>query len=431
MSVISRRRTFAVVALAAVTALGGLAACSKSEEEPTTPGQVKLVLETFGEFGYDDLIKEYEASHPNIKIEQRKTAQLGDYRPKLVRYLATQTGAGDVVALEEGIIAEFKANPANWVDLTPLVGDKSSEYLPWKYDIGKTADGKLLGLPTDIGGLAVCYRRDLFEAAGLPVERDAVSALWPDWDKFIATGQQYKTGSGGKAMLDSVTTAFSAGLSQAGGDLFYDKDFNIIADKSPSVKQAWDLSVKLADSGITAKTRTWSDEWNAGFQQGTFAVTLCPSWMLGIVEENSGAGNAGKWDVASVPGGGGNWGGSWLGVPAQSKHPKEAAELAAFLTGEKGQVEAFKAKGPLPSNLKALESADFKAYKNDYFNNAPVGEIFGAGAKTLKPVVLGPKHASVKERAFEPALQAYEAGELDAAKAWEQAIKDAQTQGAI
>jgi cellobiose transport system substrate-binding protein len=39
-----------------------------------------------------------------------------------------------------------------------------------------------------------------------------------------------------------------------------------------------------------------------------------------------------------------------------------------------------------------------------------VGAIFGAGAKTLKPVTLGPKHQAVKERAFEPQLQAYEAG---------------------
>ncbi|HEX6683139.1 MAG TPA: ABC transporter substrate-binding protein, partial [Candidatus Limnocylindrales bacterium] len=369
-------------------------------------------------------------SHPNITIEVRKTAQLNDYRPLLVRYLATQKGAGDVVALEEGIITEFKANPANWVDLTQYVGDKSSEYLPWKYDIGKTSDGKLLALPTDVGGLGMCYRRDLFEAAGLPTDRDAVTKLWPTWDKFIEVGQTYRTKTG-KGLLDSVTVAFSASMSQTGGDLFYDKDFNIVADKSPAVKQAWDLGVKLATSGVTAKTRTWSNEWNAGFQQGTFAVTACPSWMLGIVEQNSGAGNKGKWDLAGVPGGGGNWGGSFLGVPTQSKHPKEAAELAAFLTNAESQVAAFKAKGPLPTNLKALDNPDFKAYKNAYFNDAPVGAIFGEGVKTLKPITMGPKHQAVKERAFEPQLQAVEAGQISAAAGWEQAIKDAKTQGAV
>jgi len=419
----------AIVVLAAATAFGGLAACSK-KNETSTPGEVKLTLDTFGEFGYDELIKQYEASHSNIKIEQRKTAKLDDYTPLLVRYLAANKGAADVTALEEGIITQFKANPANWIDLTPYVGDKRSEYLDWKYDIGKTSDGKLLGMPTDVGGLGACYRKDLFKAAGLPEDRDAVSKLWPTWDEFIKIGQQYKTKTG-KGMLDSVTTAFSASMSQTGGDLFYDKDFNIVADKSPAVKTAWDLGIKLADAGVTAKTKTWSPEWNAGFQQGSFAVTLCPSWMLGIVEQNSGAANKGKWDLAAVPGGGGNWGGSFLAVPSMSKHPKEAAELAAFLTNADSQVAAFKAKGPLPTNLKALDNPDFKAYKNAYFSDAPVGAIFGAGVKTLKPITMGPKHQAVKERAFEPQLQAYEAGQVDKAKAWETAIKDAKTQGAF
>ena len=82
-----------------------------------------------------------------------------------------------------------------------------------------------------------------------------------------------------------------------------------------------------------------------------------------------------------MPGGGGNWGGSWLAVPTQSKHPKEAYELAKFLTSPEGQVAAFKEAGPLPSSPKALDDPAFLALTNDYFSNAPVGKIFGAGAK--------------------------------------------------
>src|SRR4051812_39551455 len=202
MSVTKRRLRQAVaVAVVAVTALGAAAACSK--DEPTAGAKPdKLVVDTFGEFGYDELVKTYE-QQTGIKVELRKTAQLGDYRPKLVRYLATGKGAGDVVALEEGIINEFKINPANWQDLTPFVGDKSADYLSWKYALGKAPDGKLIGLPTDVGSLAVCYRRDLLQAAGLPADRDQVSALWPTWDKFIETGKNYRAKTG-KALIDSV-----------------------------------------------------------------------------------------------------------------------------------------------------------------------------------------------------------------------------------
>nr|MDT0656883.1 extracellular solute-binding protein [Micromonospora sp. DSM 115978] len=429
MSVTTRRRRVAAVALAAVTALGGTAACGDDDEPEAGEKPATLVVDTFGEFGYDELVKKYE-QESGIKIELRKTAQLGEYRPKLVRALATGKGAADVIALEEGILNEFKSNPANWADLSGLIDDHSSEYLPWKWELGKAADGRLIGLPTDVGSLAVCYRRDLFEAAGLPTERDEVTALWPDWAAFIDTGKKYREATG-KGMLDSITTASSAVMVQEGGDLFYDAENNIVADKSAAVKTAWDTAISMADANITAEAATWSPEWSAGFKQGTFAATFCPSWMLGIVQENSGAENSGKWDVAGVPGGAGNWGGSWLAVPEQSKYPEEAAKLAEFLTNATSQVEAFKAKGPLPTNLEALQNPDFLAYTNPYFNNAPTGKIFGESVSKIEPLTYGPRHQAVKENAMEPALRSYESGQANATAAWEQFIKDAAVQGAF
>ena len=43
--------------------------------------------------------------------------------------------------------------------------------------------------------------------------------------------------------------------------------------------------------------------------------------MTGYIEEQSGDENAGKWDIATVPGGGGNWGGSFLAVPTDEREP--------------------------------------------------------------------------------------------------------------
>ncbi|HEX5543088.1 MAG TPA: extracellular solute-binding protein [Micromonospora sp.] len=427
MSVNTGRRRVMVTALAAATALSAIAACGNDDEAPAGGKPAKLVIDTFGEFGYDELIKQYERD-AGITIELRKTAQLNQYRPKIVRALATGKGAADVIALEEGILNEFKINPANWVDLTPLVADHSKEYLAWKYDLGKAPDGRLMGLPTDVGSLAVCYRRDLFQAAGLPVDREQVTALWPDWDAFIATGVKYRDATG-KALLDSVTTAASAIMFQKGGDLFYDKENNIVADSSAAVKAAWDTAIAMVDAKISAKTETWSAGWSAGFKQGIFAATFCPSWMLGIVQDNSGPENSGKWDVAGVPGGAGNWGGSWLAVPTQSKYPREAAKLVEFLTNAGSQVAAFKLKGPLPTNLEALQDPDFQSYTNEYFNNAPTGRIFGESVTAIQPIHLGPKHQAVKEQALEPALQAYEAGKVSEAAAWQQFLKDAVIQG--
>ncbi len=430
MNLTKRRARLAAATVAAITAVGGLAACGNDDDNTSTDGgkPAKLVVDTFGEMGYDELVKQYE-QQTGIKVELRKTAQLGEYRPKLVRYLATGKGAADVTALEEGILNEFKANPRNWVDLNPLINsDITDDYLPWKWELGKAPDGRLIGLPTDVGSLAVCYRKDLFEQAGLPTERDEVAALWPDWNGYHEAGKKYKQATG-KAFVDSITAVSNGVLFQQGSDLFYDKENNIIADSSPAVKNAWETATSMVD--ISAKASTWSAEWNGGFKQGTFATTFCPSWMLGIVQDNSGAENKGKWDVAAVPGGGGNWGGSWLAVPEQSKHQKEAAKLAEFLTNATSQVEAFKAKGPLPTNLEALKNEEFLSYTNEYFSNAPTGKIFGESVAKIEPVHLGPKHQAVKENAYEPALRAFENGQADKNKAWEQFTKDAATQGAF
>ena len=81
---------------------------------------------------------------------------------------------------------------------------------------------------------------------------------------------------------------------------------------------------------------------------------LCPGWMLGVIEGN--AEGVTGWDVANVfPGGGGNWGGSYLTVPAQGANLAEAKELAAWLTAPEQQIKAFKASGTFPSQVEALE----------------------------------------------------------------------------
>ena len=160
---------------------------------------------------------------------------------------------------------------------------------------------------------------------------------------------------------------------QSSDHTYFDREDALVIDSNPGVKAAWDQSLKMVDAGLSAKLKSFSPEWNAGFKNGSFATLACPAWMTGYIKDQAGAENSGKWDITTVPGGGGNWGGSWLGVPTQSKHQKEAIELAKFLTTGESQLAAFKAAGNLPSNPKLYEDAALKGAKNDYFNNAPGG----------------------------------------------------------
>ena len=145
--------------------------------------------------------------------------------------------------------------------------------------------------------------------------------------------------------------------------------------------------------------------------------------MTGYIKGQAGDAGKGKWDIADVPGGGGNWGGSFLAVPTQSKHQKEAVDLAKFLSSPASQLVAFQAAGNLPSSPQDHQDPALLDFKNPYFSNAPVGTIFMAGAASLKPVYLGAKNQPVRD-AVENDLRAVEQGKKTSAQGWTKAIKD-------
>lgn len=415
--------------LLAATLTGLLAAaCGGQAEAPKSAGPetITLVVKTFSEFGYEDLYKQYEAAHPGITIKQENIAQLGDYIPKLQQWMGAGSGAGDVVALEEGILIQFMAKPEQFVNLLDHgAAELKGNFLEWKWKQALTPDGaKLVGLGTDVGAQGMCYRTDLFAKAGLPTDREQVGALWPTWDAYLATGQKFAGAKTGASFFDSAGGIYQNILMQQGDHTYYDTANALVIDTNPGVKAAWDQTITMIQGGLSGNIAQWSPQWNAGFKKGTFATIPCPSWMLGIIKEQAGPENSGKWDVAKVPGNGAVRGGSFLAVPTQSKHQKEAAELAKFLTNPQGQIAAFKAKSNFPSSPQAIEDPAVQSFVNDYFNNAPVGKIFGESVKALKPVYLGPNNNPIGDRVGN-ALIAVEQGKLKPDEAWTKAVEDA------
>lgn len=416
-----------VASVVAVITVGGLAACGSGGS--SDGDDVTLRVNLFGKFGYAEAYKQFEKEHPGVTIVETAEGDLGKYNTKLTQQIAAGGAAGDVVAIEEGQTVSFLAAADKFVNLQDHgANELKSRWLPWVWDKATTADGATtIGYGTDVGGLAMCYRRDLFEKAGLPTDRTEVSALWPTWDDFISTGKKFQEGIGDDkvSFVDSSTNTYNSILMQAGEETYFDRDDNLVIESNPSVRASWDKAVEMTDAGLTARLKAFSDEWNAGFKNGAFATIACPAWMTGYIKDQSGEANAGKWDIASVPGGGGNWGGSWLAVPKSSKHQDVAIELIEFLSGETGQTLAFEAEGRLPSLPALFTSPELKEAKNEYFNNAPVGEIFVAGAEQLQPVFLGAKNQPVRD-AVENALRSVENGERSAADGWKSAVADAE-----
>lgn len=422
-------RTQRIAAAAASALVVGLLAAGCGSDSGGSGKDVTLRVNLFGQFGYKDLYKQFEKEHPGVKIVETAEGDLGKYNTKLSQQIAANASAGDVVAIEEGQTVNFLQSADKFVNFQDEgANDLKSQWLPWVWDKATTADGKTtIGLGTDVGGLAMCYRRDLFEKAGLPTDREEVGKLWHTWDDFIAAGEKFNAGIGDDKIhfIDAATNTYNSILMQSGDVTYFDRDDKLIVDSNPAVKTAWDLANKMLDADLTAKLVAFSDEWNAGFKNGSFATVACPAWMTGYIKGQAGDSFSGKWDIATVPGGGGNWGGSWLAVPKNSKHTKEAVELVKFLSGDDGQLGAFKAEGRLPSLPGLYDSAELKDATNPYFNDAPIGQLFVAGAKNLKPVYLGSKNVPVRD-AFENVLRSVENGQRDEAKGWTEAVKAAE-----
>lgn len=423
-----RRGGRVATALVGSAALLTAAACSDNGDTGAD-GEITLVVETFGNFGYEALIEQYMEENPDITVEERVHNELADWNETLTQNIAAGSGLGDVVGIEEGIILDVKQSADAFHDLNEFgAGDMESQFLPWKWELGVTDDGSLLGLGTDIGGMATCYRVDHYEDAGLPTDPEEVSALWDTWEDFIDVGVDFRDSGVDAAFVDTVTEFGNAIARQHGDDIYFNEAGDLYIEESEAVEYSWDISEQLIEEDLTAELEMWSDDWTAAIQAGTFATMPCPAWMLGQIQENAGDDGEGLWNVADVPGEGGNWGGSWLGVPTHTEHPEEAADLAMFLTGEEGQLGAFEEANTLPSRPAVLESEEVLAMTNEYFNDAPVGEIFAAGAQDLAPVYLGAGHFPVQD-ATNDQLRAWQNGEIDRDEAWANAVEEAERAG--
>ena len=407
--------------LAAALAIAG---CSGQSLEgggnKSGTGTITLKVNFWGDMGLDKLKAEYEAAHPNIKIVLNSgeyNAQHEDLQKKLV----AGTGAPDISAIDEGFIVQFRSQADKFVNLMDKGGaDYQSKYLPWKWQESMSADGKQIGLGTDVGGLAMCYRNDLFKKAGLPTDRDAVSKLWPDWDSFIKVGQQYVAKTG-KKFVDSGTNMFNPVLAQQPVG-FFDTSEKLQMDGGPKV--AFDISMKAIDAGLSANLASFQPNWDQGFKKDQFAVLACPAWMIGHIQDTA-PDQAGKWDIASIPGGGGNWGGSWWTIPAQGKNIDAAADFVKWMVAPEQQIEVFKTVGNLPSQPDLYKDPAVLDYKKEFMSNAPTGQIFAATATSLKPQYLG-KKAGPTRVAVEDVITQVQQGKLKSADAWAVAVKEAE-----
>jgi cellobiose transport system substrate-binding protein len=405
----SRQQRRAV--LVTVVAIGALvlAGCGSNDSSGSTAGaadagpcgttaDTTLTVGLFGTFGFKEagLWDAYKKVCPNITIKEDVVEQSADYWTRLKTRLAAGSGLDDVQAIEIGFVADVVQNHAdqfvNWNDVPNAAADKA-EFYDWKWKLASTPDGSTtVGLGTDIGPEAICYRSDLLKQAGLPSDPATLAQKWGTWDDFISFGKQYEaspTKPSGSHFVDSAASVFSTAVYQ-GTEAYDNADGQPDVENSDGVKNAWTYATQAAQDGITAGLQQFTPEWNKAFSSGAFAALACPTWMMGYIQSQAGDSYAGKWAIAPVlPGGATNWGGSWLGVPQKAAHKDAAIALVEWLSAKDQQVTMWKDGGHFPSNSDAAADPAVANAKSSYFSNAPVGQIFGDIASQMKIPPIG------------------------------------------
>ncbi|MEU9172282.1 extracellular solute-binding protein [Streptomyces sp. NPDC048420] len=395
------RRT---VVLAAVAAMGAglLAGCAddgndgdnSGSSDSGGKGKTTITVGLFGTMGFKEagLYAEYEKLHPNIKISQNVIERNENYYPPLVNHLTTNSGLMDVQAVEVANIAEVTATQADKLtDMSKVAGVDKSNWLDWKWQQATTKDGQTIGLGTDVGPMAICYRKDLFEKAGLPTKPDEVGALWAgDWAKLVDVGEQYKAKAPkGTYFMDSPGGLLNAILSSE-KEKFYDASGEVIYKTNPAIRAGFNLAAKAAQEGLVQPQTQFQPSWNTTIANSKFAAIACPPWMLGTIKGNAKPDSKGKWAVATSPKSG-NWGGTFLTVPKSGKHVKEAQEFITWLTAPKQQATLFKVQASFPSAPAAYTMPEVTGATNEMTGTDKIGPVFAEAAKSAPVQVIGPK----------------------------------------
>ncbi len=212
-------------------------------------------------------------------------------------------------------------------------------------------------MPWDSGPVAMFYRRDFYEAAGVD------PATIQTWDDFIAAGQAIQEANPGVVMtqadLNGDTEWFRM-VSNEQGCGYFSNDAATITVNGPGCVAALDVIKRVYDAGLMTAA-TWDEKIQSN-NGGTVATQMFGAWYEGTIRSTAPEDQAGQWGVYPMPSvtadgaRAANLGGSALAIPNASENKEAAFAFLQYALGtNEGQVTMLKEYGLVPSLLTAVE----------------------------------------------------------------------------
>lgn len=321
--------------------------------------------------------EKFKETHPDVEFqfEEMGTEQI---YTKLATTLNTGKGLADVILLEGEQVSGYASKyPDGFADLSDIVN--KDDYLPVK--MGEvTVNDKVVGFPWDAGPVALFYRTDYFEQAGVNPEDIKT------WDDFIEAGKKVtatcKTPSGEPVKMLPIApngSNFWKLLLTEKGAGYFDAEGNT-AVNSPEALECMEMAKKIYDADIALNYTDWAEYEGVVVNQSVATIPEAV-WMIGTIKDK-GPDQSGKWGVMSLPvfpgdePSGSTNGGSDIVIPAASANVDIAKEFVQFaMTDVDLQADGFVNYGLFPSYIPAYDAEVFTE-PDEFFGGQKIYETF-------------------------------------------------------
>lgn len=300
--------------------------------------------------------------------------------------LSATAGSGfpDISVVQDHFVKRY-AELGVLTDITDFLAPYRDSFPSYKPDL-TAIDGHLFAVPWDGVPVAVFYRRDVFEAAGVD------PASIKTWEDYFRAGETILETTGvlmlylQKAQQDG--SLFSAMIRRQGSGVLAE-DGTVLLDKDPRHVEVLNFMKRLWDAGIAADTDLFSDAGQRGVANGEVATVIGEVWMGQVLAAQMASEAGGKWGVLELPAwepGGGRAvgaGGSYLAVFEASEQKEAAlAYLEFHALNAENQIDIYRTSDIFPSLTATYESPFFQEGV-PYFGDQKVRALFARVNSTI------------------------------------------------
>ncbi|RWQ34716.1 MAG: carbohydrate ABC transporter substrate-binding protein [Mesorhizobium sp.] len=303
-------------------------------------------------------IEGFNKQFPDVKVTVQDLGNQPTYDKSIAGCAAGGEGLPDVVTIENGEAENYWSQfPDCFVDLHTLgyTAEDQAKFPDFKRTELEVED-KAYAMPWDSGPVAMYYRRDFYEKAGVD------PASIKTWDDFIAAGKKIQDANPGVTMTNADfngDSEFFRMIANEQGCAYFAADGQSITVNQPACVASMTKIKEMKDAGIIT-----SADWSTKITNNTagkVATQMYGGWYEGTIRTESPDGS-GKWGVYLMPSltadgpRAANLGGSSLAITSVSNNKEAAyAYLKYSLATNEGQIAMLKGFGLVPSLISALD----------------------------------------------------------------------------